>query len=78
MPGSFPYYFGVLSSCAFGPALIISTKFLLAWPFVYHFANGLRHLFWDLGKGFEIKQLYASGWAVVGISTLLSLGLALM
>jgi succinate dehydrogenase / fumarate reductase cytochrome b subunit len=29
--------------------------------------NGLRHLFWDVGWGFERRQRHASGWfAVVG------------
>jgi len=78
LPGSFPYYLGFVQSLAVGPALIASAKFLLAWPFVYHLANGIRHLCWDLGKGFQIKELYATGWTVVGISTLLSLGLACM
>ena len=35
---------------------------------MYHLLNGIRHLFWDAGKGFEIKQFYASGWTVVVLS----------
>lgn len=37
------------------------------WSFClfYHFANGIRHLFWDMGKGFEIENVNKSGWAVV-------------
>ena len=31
----------------------------------YHLLNGIRHLFWDMGKGFEIKVVNASGVAVV-------------
>ncbi|QUC20036.1 uncharacterized protein UV8b_04277 [Ustilaginoidea virens] len=27
-------------------------KFALGFPFAYHFINGLRHLWFDLGKGF--------------------------
>ncbi|HLW26748.1 MAG TPA: succinate dehydrogenase, cytochrome b556 subunit [Kiloniellales bacterium] len=41
----------------------------------YHLCNGIRHLFWDAGYGFELPQAYASGWAVViatGVLTLLS------
>ncbi len=34
----------------------------------YHLANGIRHLAWDVGWGFEIGQVYASGWAVVAVS----------
>lgn len=40
---------------------------LLGWTFslFYHLANGIRHLFWDAGYGFEIKTTTASGWVVV-------------
>ena len=34
----------------------------------YHWLNGLRHLLWDVGLGFELKHLTISGWAVVIIS----------
>jgi succinate dehydrogenase / fumarate reductase cytochrome b subunit len=36
-----------------------------AFCFFYHLANGVRHLFWDLGKGFGHAQIRAGGWAVV-------------
>lgn len=40
---------------------------LFGWTFAlfYHLCNGIRHLFWDIGKGFELDNLYKSGWAVV-------------
>jgi succinate dehydrogenase / fumarate reductase cytochrome b subunit len=31
----------------------------------FHLANGIRHLFWDAGYGFEIRSAYASGVAVL-------------
>ena len=31
----------------------------------YHLANGIRHLFWDAGYGFELPTVYRSGQAVV-------------
>jgi len=34
----------------------------------YHLFNGIRHLFWDAGYGFEIKDAYRSGWLVVVVS----------
>jgi succinate dehydrogenase / fumarate reductase cytochrome b subunit len=49
--------------------------FLIGWTFafLYHLLNGVRHLFWDLGLGFERRERHASGWfAVLG-----SLGLTL-
>jgi succinate dehydrogenase / fumarate reductase, cytochrome b subunit len=40
---------------------------LLGWlfSFFFHLCNGLRHLAWDCGFGFERKQARASGWVVV-------------
>jgi succinate dehydrogenase / fumarate reductase, cytochrome b subunit len=37
---------------------------------MYHFFNGLRHLFWDAGKGFEIATVYRSGYAVLALTVL--------
>ena len=47
---------------------------LLGWSFslFFHLANGIRHLFWDAGYGFEIKTTTASGWAVVVASVALT------
>ncbi len=47
--------------------------FLLGWAFAffYHLMNGVRHLFWDAGYGFERAQRSASGWfAVLGAGAL--------
>jgi len=43
---------------------------LFGWSFAlfYHLCNGIRHLFWDMGKGFELPTVAISGWAVVIIS----------
>lgn len=40
---------------------------LLCWTaaFYFHFANGIRHLFWDIGKGFTLPQMHRSGWLVI-------------
>lgn len=48
---------------------------LLLWSFslFYHLCNGIRHLFWDVGLGFELKTTYASGKAVIIVSILLTL-----
>ena len=42
---------------------------MLGWTFAFcfHLLNGVRHLFWDAGKGFERTPRHASGWfAVLG------------
>ena len=38
----------------------------------YHLCNGVRHLWWDTGYGLELKNVYASGWAVVGATIVLT------
>ena len=43
-------------------------KVLLAgWSlaFFYHLANGIRHLVWDMGRGFKMRQANASAWLVL-------------
>ena len=38
----------------------------------YHFCNGIRHLFWDFGHGFELTQVHASGRAVLVAASVLT------
>lgn len=71
---------GWLASAAAGPSsytnlhvalgLSWGRLLLLGWTFClfFHLCNGIRHLFWDAGYGFDLKAIYASGWAVVGTS----------
>ena len=40
--------------------------------FFYHFCNGIRHLFWDAGRGFELGALYKSGYFVLGAAVVLT------
>ena len=43
------------------------TKLLLvgfSFAFFYHLLNGVRHLVWDAGYGFEKARARASGWLV--------------
>ena len=39
----------------------------------YHLANGIRHLFWDAGFGFELRTVRASGMLVIVTSIVLTL-----
>lgn len=38
-----------------------------SWVFClfYHLLNGIRHLAWDAGWGFELDQVSLTGWTVV-------------
>lgn len=48
---------------------------LLLVAFVYHLANGIRHLFWDVGMGLERKQARRSALFVVVAVLLVSAAL---
>jgi len=54
---------------------ILGRLLLFGWTVAlfYHLANGIRHLLWDAGRGFELRSVYASGWAVVIAAVALSL-----
>ena len=45
---------------------------LVAWSFAFffHAANGIRHLVWDTGRGFDKRQADRSAWIVVGFAAL--------
>ena len=42
--------------------------------FFYHLGNGIRHLFWDAGYGFEQEFARLSGWATLVAAALLTAG----
>jgi succinate dehydrogenase / fumarate reductase, cytochrome b subunit len=48
---------------------------LIGWTFAFwfHLLNGVRHLFWDAGRGFEKAQRHAGGWFAVAGALLLTL-----
>ena len=46
--------------------------FLFTYALFYHLCNGVRHLFWDAGYGFELETAYASGKAVLAASAVLT------
>lgn len=43
------------------------------WALWYHFLAGLRHLYWDTGRGFDLKTATLLGWGVVIGSVVLTL-----
>jgi len=52
----------------------VGQLFLIGWTFsvFYHLFNGIRHLFWDAGKGFELPTMARSGWVVVILSVVMT------
>ncbi|ALG67260.1 succinate dehydrogenase, cytochrome b556 subunit [Beggiatoa leptomitoformis] len=55
----------------------IGLLLLFAWSvsLFYHLANGIRHLFWDMGHGLDIKTAEANGKLVLVMTVVLT-GLA--
>jgi succinate dehydrogenase / fumarate reductase, cytochrome b subunit len=47
--------------------------FLATFAFFFHFANGIRHLWWDTGRGFEIPEVIQSGWLAIIVATVLTI-----
>ena len=44
----------------------------VTYSFFYHFCNGIRHLFWDSGRGIDMVAATRSGWAVIVASVVLT------
>lgn len=42
--------------------------------FYYHLFNGIRHLYWDMGKGFELQNVNKSGVLAFILTILCSVG----
>lgn len=63
--------YAAFSECAsgwYGQIILIG----FTWALSFHLCNGLRHLWWDLGRGFDLKTVYATGYAVVIVSIVLT------
>jgi succinate dehydrogenase / fumarate reductase cytochrome b subunit len=52
----------------------VGALLLFGWSvaFFYHLCNGIRHLVWDAGYGFELRRAYRSGYAVLIATVLLT------
>jgi succinate dehydrogenase / fumarate reductase cytochrome b subunit len=74
-----------LVSAAYGPDAFATAQgflgsivgHLLLWGFTfavfYHLGNGVRHLLWDFGWGFELPQLRQSGVLMVAFAVVATL-----
>lgn len=77
--GAFGFAWWLLAVAAGGDAYAAAAA-CLASPFgrlalfgfslalVYHLLNGIRHLLWDMGWGFELPDVYRSGYAVAALT----------
>lgn len=66
-PEAFAVVQGFLGSWL-GLVMLFGWSLALFW----HLANGIRHLFWDAGYGYELATAYRSGWAAVAVTVILT------
>ncbi len=52
--------------------------FLSLWAMWYHSLNGIRHLVWDFGEGFELSTARKSGYFVIIGSVVMTIITAIM
>lgn len=67
-PQAYSWFRGLIGSWP-GQVLLLGGVF----AFYLHLFGGIRHLVWDTVRGFELRQIYASGWLVVLASIVLLL-----
>ncbi|KAI5637698.1 succinate dehydrogenase/Fumarate reductase transmembrane subunit domain-containing protein [Phthorimaea operculella] len=76
LPGDVSHYVTMLEGLHLSAASLFMIKAVLAAPFGYHLANGLRHLYWDTARGLTIKEVYTTGYMMLGATTLITMILA--
>ncbi len=67
-----PGHYDSMRACISSP---LGQAVMFGWTvaFYFHLSNGIRHLFWDIGKGFAIVHVQRSGWAVIFFTTFMTL-----
>ena len=70
-----PQAWDAFAACAYSPLGKVA-GLAIAFALSFHFCNGIRHLFWDMGQGYEIRTVYITGYAVIAGSLLLTLAIA--
>lgn len=60
---------GAFLSSPFGVLIL----FGYAWALLFHSFNGLRHLYWDTGRGFAMKSARLTAWGAFAASLILAI-----
>jgi succinate dehydrogenase / fumarate reductase cytochrome b subunit len=66
-----PEWFGIISNIIshwFGQFVLFGYSAAL----FYHLLNGIRHISWDIGYGFEMNTVYRTGYAVLITAVILT------
>lgn len=71
-PQDIANYAAVIEGLHMSTGTLTALKFLIAYPLAYHTANGIRHLLWDTGRFLKIKEVYSTGYAMLGFSFVLA------
>ena len=76
-----------LWSAAYGPEMFtclhdmlnstVGTAAMIAWTgaFFYHLFNGVRHLFWDMGKGFALDEVTLTGVTAIAFAAIATISI---
>ncbi len=62
-PVTYNNFLGVLGS-PLGKLVLLG----LTASMFFHLGNGIRHLFWDMGEGFQLKTAEFSAWLLIGFT----------
>ncbi len=67
-----PTLFDIVTSVA---GSLLGKVGLFGWTvaFYYHLGNGIRHLNWDMGRGFKLDEVLASGRVVIAFALAMSI-----
>ena len=57
----------------FNSWIIDLVMFVSLWAVWYHFLAGLRHIYWDSGRGFELSHAKVMAYGVISGSLILTL-----
>lgn len=60
--------FREIAGSIFGQILLIGWS----WALFFHLCTGLRHLYWDMGKGITNDSVALSGWVAIIMSFILT------
>ncbi|XP_058978542.1 succinate dehydrogenase cytochrome b560 subunit, mitochondrial-like [Musca domestica] len=77
-PQDIANYASVIEGLHLSAGTLTALKFMIAYPLAFHTANGVRHLLWDTGRFLKIKEVYSTGYAMVGVSFALAAILAML
>ncbi|XP_055631398.1 succinate dehydrogenase cytochrome b556 subunit-like [Toxorhynchites rutilus septentrionalis] len=58
--------------------MLLALKFTLAYPFSFHTANGVRHLFWDLGMFLSDRDVTVTGYVMLVASGVMAVVLTVI